>query len=122
MEERLGRTAEVTPEARALAADLPLDGEPLGLAYERFFADLFKGRRGQFFTPPPIVRLLVGRLSITAGETVLDPTCGSGSLLVEALRSGARVRGIERDPRLARLARLHLELAGAAPDVRAADF
>ncbi len=122
VEERLGRTAEVTPEARALAAELPLDGEPLGLAYERFFADLFKGRRGQFFTPPPIVRLLVGRLGIAAGERVLDPTCGSGSLLVEALRSGARVRGIERDPRLARLARLHLELAGAEPDVRAADF
>ena len=56
VEERLGMPAEVTPEARALAAALPLDGEPLGLAYERFFADLFKGRRGQFFTPPPIVR------------------------------------------------------------------
>src|SRR5262245_9929824 len=78
MEERLGRAAEVLPEARALAADLPLEGEPLGLAYERFFADLFKGRRGQFFTPPPIARLLVGGVAIQQGETVIDPTCGSG--------------------------------------------
>jgi SAM-dependent methyltransferase len=122
VEERLGLPGDVSAVARAAAASLPLDGEPLGLAYERFFADLFKGRRGQFFTPPPIVRLLVGLADLAPGERVLDPTCGSGALLVAAARRGATVHGIERDPRLARLARVQLRVAGIAGEVTTADF
>ncbi len=85
----------------------PGDGV-LGLAYERFFPDVFKGLRGQFFTPPPVAQLLVQRLAIASGETVLDPTCGSGALLAVAGQCGAVLRGCEIDPRLAELARLQL--------------
>jgi methylase of polypeptide subunit release factors len=126
LEERLGLVpaAPAEPAVRALAEALPLEGggDLLGLAYERFFADLFKGLRGQYFTPEPIGRLLVARLEPRPGEVVLDPTCGSGGLLVHVARTGAQVRGIELDPRLARLASVNLRLSGADGRVLCADF
>lgn len=111
----------------ALGAGGGADVDLLGLAYERFFADLFKGLRGQFFTPGPIGGLLVaglaGALGGCRGRSVLDPTCGSGGLLVHAARAGASVRGIELDPRLARLAAVNVRLAGGGRDrVATADF
>lgn len=120
---RLGLEASPSPEAAAVARDIPLStgDDLLGLAYERFFPDLFKGRHGQYFTPRPLARLLVARLEISPGEIVLDPTCGSGGLLAEAARAGAMVRGIERDPRLARLAAVGLRLAGAEAQIQQAD-
>lgn len=124
LKDRLGLAHRASPEAAAVVADLPLDtGEDLlGLAYERFFADLFKGRRGQFFTPEPVARLLVSRLSIQPGEVVLDPTCGSGGLLVHAARAGGLAHGIELDPRLAALAQLNAKIAGLDVTVRQGDF
>jgi SAM-dependent methyltransferase len=125
LEERLGLQPErpAEPAVRAPAETLPLDGgDLLGLAYERFFADLFKGLRGQFFTPEPIGQLLVGQLAPGPGEVVLDPTCGSGGLLVHAARAGAAVRGIELDPRLARLASVNLRLSGTDARVLCADL
>lgn len=74
------------------------------LAYERFFPERFKAQQGQFFTPEPLVRLLWSRLTLEASSRVVDPTCGSGGLLLPALERGAQVGGIERDPRLVDLA------------------
>jgi protein-L-isoaspartate O-methyltransferase len=131
IEERLGVTGRqqvlMPAFVREAAEALPRPAgeiDLLGLAYERFFADLFKGLRGQFFTPPPIGRLLVAGLDLAPGQRVIDPTCGSGGLLVLAARAGARVAGVEIDRRLARLAALNLALVGAhEPEaVRPADF
>jgi len=124
LSERLGLGGDPDDAARAAARDVPIDpnGDWLGLAYERFFPDLFKGRKGQFFTPRPLAELLVARVGLQPGEDVLDPTCGSGGLLLEAARHGAKVRGIEIDPRLAQLARIGLGLAGAGGAVRCTDF
>jgi hypothetical protein len=123
LEERLGVARDDPgPVARAIAADVPLapGSDLFGLAYERFFPDLFKGLRGQFFTPPPVARLLVSGLP--AGTTLLDPTAGSGGLLIAGASRARDLRGIELDPRLARLATLNLRLAGVGGEVRCADF
>lgn len=86
-----------------------------GLAYERFFTDLFKGSRGQYFTPRPLVELVADLAEVRPGESVLDPTCGSGGFLVAALARGADVDGVEIDPDLVLLARLNLALHGGNP-------
>jgi len=124
LQARLGDGGAAHPVAADALADLPAgaDIDLLGLAYERFFPDLFKGKRGQYFTPPPLVRLLLSRVEVRIGTRVLDPTCGSGGLLLEAARRGARVAGIERDPLLARLAEVNLGLSGVPATIRCADF
>ncbi len=89
---RLGVAAALWPEGPdateaaglhkiPLAADLDL----FGLAYERFFSDLFKGQRGQYFTPRPLVELMADLASVGPRDRVLDPTCGSGGFLIAAL-------------------------------------
>ncbi len=115
------------PDAPAAARleRLPLspDLDLFGLAYERFFADLFRARRGQYFTPRPLVELVADLAGIRRDDRVLDPTCGSGGFLLAAHDRGADVDGIEVDPDLAALARLNLALHGANPRaVTTADF
>lgn len=119
----LGDDHPPDPRSAGLLDGVPTDGvDLLGLAYERFFADLFKGSRGQFFTPPPLVEFVLALANVGPGDDVLDPTCGSGGFLVRAAARGAAVRGIERDPLLADLASINLRLGGNAGDVRCADF
>jgi SAM-dependent methyltransferase len=114
---------DAPPSARL--EELALSGEIdlFGLAYERFFTDLFKGSRGQYFTPRPLIELLADLARVRPGDTVLDPTCGTGGFLVAALARGADAEGVEVDPDLASLARLNVTLHGArAAAVRTADF
>ena len=42
------------------------------------------GDSGEFYTPRPLVRLLVAVTDPRLGETILDPACGTGGFLVEA--------------------------------------
>jgi type I restriction enzyme M protein len=102
-----------------LAADLDL----FGLAYERFFTDLFKGQKGQYFTPRPLVELMADLAGVGPRDRVLDPTCGSGGFLVAGMDRGADVDGIDVDPDLVTLARLNLALHGGNPKaVQQGDF
>jgi type I restriction enzyme M protein len=43
------------------------------------------GDAGEFYTPRAVVKLMVNALDPRLGETVLDPACGTGGFLVEAL-------------------------------------
>lgn len=75
----------------------------LGNAYEyllKNFADESGKKAGEFFTPRAVVRLLVQLLDPQENETVYDPTCGSGGMLVEAVN---QVRAHGQDPRTLRL-------------------
>ncbi|MBN1452206.1 MAG: SAM-dependent DNA methyltransferase [Anaerolineales bacterium] len=42
------------------------------------------GDAGEFYTPRPVVKLIVDRVAPKLGERVLDPACGTGGFLVEA--------------------------------------
>ena len=46
---------------------------------------------------PPVVRLLLNRYT-KLGDLILDPFCGSGTLLVEALTLGRHAVGVDIDP------------------------
>ncbi len=57
----------------------------LGRAYEyliKKFADDAGAKAGEFFTPPEVVDTLVRVLEPRPGDTVYDPTSGSGGMLV----------------------------------------
>lgn len=78
-------------------------GDMLGAAYEyllKQFADESGKKAGEFFTPRAVVHLLVDILAPQPGESVYDPACGSGGMLVETINA---VRNAGGDPRTLRL-------------------
>ncbi|UYM17572.1 HsdM family class I SAM-dependent methyltransferase [Endozoicomonas euniceicola] len=66
----------------------------LGDAYEyliKQFADDAGKKGGEFYTPKPVVQLLVNLLDPQPGHTVYDPTSGSGGMLVESAHHVAQL-------------------------------
>lgn len=58
----------------------------LGNAYEYLIERFAEGsgkKGGEFYTPRPVVRLIVNLLQPTEGMRIHDPTCGSGGMLIE---------------------------------------
>lgn len=96
----------------------------MGDAYEillKKFADLSKAKAGEFYTPRAIVKLLVRILDPQPGETVYDPACGSGGMLIEAAHymhystlCCGRLFGQEKNVTNAAIAKMNLFLHGAA--------
>ena len=99
----------------------------LGDAYEylvKKFADLTNKKAGEFYTPRSVVRLMVEMLDPQAGETVYDPACGTGGMLLETVHhvtaQGGDQRlmlghlyGQEKNLTTAAIARMNLFLHGA---------
>lgn len=71
----------------------------LGAGYEyliKYFADSAGKKGGEFYTPAPVVRLLVQLMEPLELMSIGDPTCGSGGMLVQ---TGAYVEESGGDPR-----------------------
>lgn len=78
-------------------------GDLMGNAYEyllKQFADDSGSKAGEFFTPRPVVRMITRILAPQAEESVYDPTCGSGGMLIESVNV---VRENGGDPRTLRI-------------------
>ena len=65
------------------------------------------GGLGGFYTPRPVIRFMVEQIVPQLGEVILDPACGTGGFLVEALET-LRPRGNTSEE----LRRLHENLRG----------
>lgn len=55
-------------------------------AFETFIGHALKGGLGQFFTPRNVVKMMVEILDPDLDDLIIDPACGSGGFLVEALK------------------------------------
>src|SRR3989339_1639376 len=67
--------------------DIDKEKDILGRIYEYFlgqFASAEGKRGGEFFSPRPIVRLLVEILSPYENARIFDPSCGSGGMFVQS--------------------------------------
>jgi type I restriction enzyme M protein len=62
------------------------DADVKGIAYQELVGDNLRGDRGQYFTPPAAVKLMVDILDPHENDVVLDPACGTGGFLRETLR------------------------------------
>ncbi|HEX8105756.1 MAG TPA: class I SAM-dependent DNA methyltransferase [Solirubrobacteraceae bacterium] len=99
----------------------------LGQGYEwliaKFAATSGKGG-GEFYTPAAVGKLGAKLLAPNPGETVYDPTCGSGGLLLQVVDEARRVHGDaarsltlfgqELNPETWAIARMNMLLHGAA--------
>lgn len=61
------------------------DLDTKGVAFERFMEDFFKGKMGQYFTPREIIRFAVRMIDINENQLILDPSCGSGGFILNAM-------------------------------------
>ena len=92
----------------------------LGDAYEylmRHFATESGKSKGQFYTPAEVSRIMAKVIGINAttsqSQTIYDPACGSGSLLLKAAdesQTGVTIYGQEMDNATAALAKMNMIL------------
>ncbi len=92
----------------------------LGDAYEylmRHFATESGKSKGQFYTPSEVSRIMAKVIGIhkakSQDQTIYDPTCGSGSLLLKAAdetQAGVTIYGQEMDNATAALAKMNMIL------------
>ena len=68
----------------------------LGDAYEyliKKFADATNKKAGEFYTPRSIVRVMIDILDPKEGETIYDPACGTGGMLLAAVQHVKEMHG-----------------------------
>ena len=66
-----------------------VDADILGGAYEyliKKFADATNKKAGEFYTPRSVVRLMIDMLAPKGGESIYDPACGTGGMLLAAVQ------------------------------------
>src|SRR6266849_3123116 len=71
----------------------------LGQSYEyliKKFADATNKKAGEFYTPRSVVRLMVNVLDPREGESIYDPACGTGGMLLEAVHHVKENHGDDR--------------------------
>ena len=99
----------------------------LGNAYEyliKKFADATNKKAGEFYTPRSVVRLMVNILDPQEGESIYDPACGTGGMLLEAIHHvqekhgdvrtlWGKLLGQEKNLTTSAIARMNLFLHGA---------
>lgn len=98
--------------------------DELGVGYEfliKKFADDSGHTAQEFYTNRTVVHLMVQMLDPQAGDSVYDPTCGTGGMLISTIdqvkRNGCEYRtlrlyGQERNHMTAAIARMNLVLHG----------
>ncbi len=108
-------------------------------AFETFIGHALKGGQGQFFTPRNVVKMMVEILNPNIDDSIIDPACGSGGFLIEALRyvwrkfdadgekykwsknqlqgekidyASNKIRGIDKDSFLSKVAKAYMTIIG----------
>jgi type I restriction enzyme M protein len=113
--------SEVSLGNTAVSSDI------LGDAYEYLvgkFADVTKRKKaGEFYTPRSVVRMMVKIIDPKPGDSIYDPACGTGGMLLGAIehvkQNGGdprtffgKIHGQEKNLTTAAIARMNLVLHG----------
>ena len=99
-----------------------VSADVMGQAYEyliKKFADDTKESAGEFYTPRAIVKLIIKYLDPKVGESIYDPACGTGGMLIESMNhiednkmTLGKLYGQESNLTTASIARMNLFLHG----------
>lgn len=63
-------------------------GEKIGIEYENSLSDSFRNKEGIYYTPSWIVSDMFKNIPINSDTKFLDPCCGSGNFIIQAIRLG----------------------------------
>jgi len=79
-----------------------IEGDPLGNLYQQYFDPKTRKALGEFYTPQPVIDYIMDGVDYNMGvseERIIDPSCGSGTFIVEAVnRYLEDVRRYNDDP------------------------
>lgn len=108
-------------------------------AFEVFIGHALKGDKGQFFTPRNVIKMIIEILNPSDDDFIIDPACGSGGFLIEALRyvwnkieaegkklhwnaaaiqeekiayASTKIRGIDKDAFLTKITKAYMAILG----------
>jgi site-specific DNA-methyltransferase (adenine-specific) len=101
--------------------------EHLGIEYENALSNSFRNLEGVYYTPSNIVKDMFNGIKIEVTHTFLDPCCGSGNFLIEAIRQGIlpeNVYGYDIDENAVAIARERIfrEFGYQSNNILVADF
>ncbi len=89
-------------------------GDNLPLWYQHFVGRKFREGSGKFFTPRTVAEAMASFLPLKNESTIMDPTCGGGTFLVEASKMwrglSCQLIGNDIDASLVDLAQVVLDL------------
>ncbi|MBU3557432.1 N-6 DNA methylase [Polynucleobacter sp. Ross1-W9] len=104
------------------------DFEILDAAFEHMISGDSKGEKGQYFTPRPVIDIVVSMLNPADDEKVLDPSAGSAGFLLHTFQHMLKTEKIEErdrfryasknlyaldfDPRTVKIAKALMVIAG----------
>jgi len=92
---------------------------------DRKMFDRRKVAERPFFSPislhPRYARALINLTGVKRGETVLDPFCGTGGIVIEAALLGMKAIGSDIDPEMVQGCKRNLEHFGVEAEVQVAD-
>lgn len=102
-------------------------GEDLGSHYENSLSESYRNREGIFYTPSWIVKDMLQDIQIKNDSKFLDPCCGSGNFLIEAIRKGIQpenVYGFDTDENAVQITKKRIkdEFGKDAPNIKVGDF
>ena len=97
-----------------------LSGEDISDSYEASLSESYKNKEGIYYTPQYIVEDMMRDITDVEGKTFLDPCCGSGNFIIEAIKKGfapENVYGFDTDENAVAITKKRIkELCGYESD------
>lgn len=81
-----------------LLQNYDISGSPVdikGRAFQNVLVPAIRSGMGQYFTPKQVISFVVRAMNPTVSDLIMDPFCGSGHFLTEALDYVRKMRGTE---------------------------
>lgn len=102
-------------------------GESISKEYESALSDSYRNKEGIYYTPQYIVEDMMKDVKDVENKTFLDPCCGTGNFIIEAIKKGFSadsVYGYDTDENAIKITRKRIkELCGyETNNIKCADF
>lgn len=102
-------------------------GENIGIEYENSLSDSHRNKEGIYYTPSWIVKDMLKKINIEPDFKFLDPCCGSGNFIIEAIKLGIspeNIYGFDVDENAVFITkeRIRREFGVETPHIKVGDF
>lgn len=102
-------------------------GEKIGIEYENSLSESYRNKEGIFYTPSWIVKDLFENIKFNKNSRFLDPCCGSGNFIIEAIKQGVapeNVWGFDTDENAVLITKQRIkdEFGYETENIRVGDF